>query len=221
MLARTPDPLMRLRVLPGGVRGQEPVATDEEIVEGIQGGDRAAAGQLYDRLFRVVDGTLYRIVGRRGDDHDDLVQSVFEQILLSVLRRTFARRCSLTSWAACIANNVGLNALRSWRRQRCVFDRSSDPSLAQEWHADATAAERLLVARSDLDRLRACLAAMDPRRAAAVVLHDALGHDLDEVARLSGVSIAAAQSRLVRGRRELAQRMAADERSSDRGTEEA
>ena len=60
----------------------------------------------------------------------------------------------------------------------------------------------------ELDRLREQLSLMAPDRAMAVLLHDALGHDLAEVAVLSGCSVAAAQSRLVRGRRELAQRMA-------------
>ena len=51
---------------------------------------------------------------------------------------------------------------------------------------------------------------MNPQRAEALVLHDVLGHDLAEVSALLGVSIAAAQSRLVRGRSELKQRLDAD-----------
>lgn len=68
--------------------------------------------------------------------------------------------------------------------------------------------ERQVGSRRELDRLREELAQMDQDRALAVLLHDALGHDLAEVAVLSGCSVAAAQSRLVRGRRELARRMA-------------
>jgi DNA-directed RNA polymerase specialized sigma24 family protein len=40
-----------------------------------------------------------------------------------------------------------------------------------------------------------------------VLLHDAFGYDLDEVAELTNSTAAAVQSRLVRGRRDLTERV--------------
>jgi RNA polymerase sigma-70 factor (ECF subfamily) len=49
--------------------------------------------------------------------------------------------------------------------------------------------------------------ATKPERAEAVLLHDVLGHELTEIAQMTGVSVAAAQSRLVRGRKDVVNRM--------------
>jgi RNA polymerase sigma-70 factor (ECF subfamily) len=77
------------------------------------------------------------------------------------------------------------------------FDRRSGP----------VDAERALEARGTLETVRRHLAAMNPSQAETVFLHDAIGHELAEIAVITGVSVAAAQSRLVRGRKELFRRL--------------
>lgn len=182
-----------------------PPPSDEALIQAVERGDGSSARELYDRLVPVVDRTLCRVLGRREADHDDLVQTTFEQIVSTLSRRTYARACSLTTWASTIASHVGLNALRSRRRERRVFDAGADE------HDEAGPAsrdgERDVRARLEVDRLRTHLAALAPEKAEAVLLHDVLGHELAEIAVMTGVSVAAAQSRLVRGRRELLERM--------------
>ena len=56
---------------------------------------------------------------------------------------------------------------------------------------------------------------MKPEHAETVFLHDVLGHQLAEVALIMRVSVAAATSRLVRGRRELYRRVDADAKFRD------
>lgn len=190
--------------------GADPAArgpTDEQLVDAVQRGDPAVASLVYDRLLGAVDHALYRVFGRREHDHDDLVQAAFEQIVLTLSRRSYARACSLQTWASTIATHVAFNALRARRRERRVFDR--DTTNASD--ADPPASgdlERAAGARADLERVRWLLAQMKPERAETVFLHDVLGHDLAEISLMTRVSVAAAQSRLVRGRRELRDRLA-------------
>lgn len=174
----------------------------------MQRGDHRTAGQLYDRLYGAVDHTLVRVFGRREPDHEDLVQAAFEQIVVTLSRRSYARACSLKTWASSIASHVGFNALRSRRRERRVLDRdaSPDPSLIPI-RSDV---EGRATARVELDRVREHLLAMKPQQSQTVFLHDVLGHELAEIALMTQVSVAAAQSRLVRGRRELYRRIDGD-----------
>ena len=196
-----------LRLIPGGGEAREPIS-DEEIVDAVQRGDHRMARLLYDRLYGVVDQTLFRVFGRREHDHDDLVQAAFEQIVLTLSRRSYARACNLRTWAASITSHVGFTALRSRRRERRVVARevSIDATLVPA----QTVPENVAAAALELDRVRQHLLAMKPAHAETVFLHDALGHQLAEVALIMRVSVAAATSRLVRGRRDLYRRLDAD-----------
>ena len=204
----------QLRVVSRAGAEDSPPLADEQVIEAVRIGDDRVSAELYDRLLPVVDHTLYRVFGRREPDHDDLVQTVFEQIVLTLARRSYAGACSLKTWASTVASHVGLNALRSRRRERKMLDRGT------ELHGDMVPApgdlERELSARSQLEQLRVELSQMSPKRAHAVFLHDVLGHDLAEIAVITGVSVAAAQSRLVRGRGELFRRLGRAKQNSRR-----
>jgi len=198
------SPLRAQRPPPAAV-GDASAPSDEALIEGIRGSDASLSAAFYDRLFPVVDRTLYRVLGRRESDHDDLIQAAFEQIILTLARGTFARACSLRTWAASVTTRIAANALRARRRERRVVDRTV--LLHEDLGVAPDDPEQVVVARVAIARVRAELASLRPVRAEAVLLHDVLGHDLAEVAVTTGVTIAAAQSRLVRGRRDLYRRL--------------
>lgn len=202
----------RLRLVSAPDAGQPAPPSDEELVLAFQRGERGIGLRLYEHLLPVVDRTLYRILGCREQDHADLVQGAFEQIVSTLAKRRFAGECSLAGWASVIACHVGLSALRARRRERKVIDRTPGPpdhDAAPEPPAQGADPERAVSAQRDLEALRRHLAAMDSDRAIALLLH-AMGYSLNEIASLTGVSVAAAQSRLSRGRRELRARCEPD-----------
>jgi RNA polymerase sigma-70 factor, ECF subfamily len=193
-----------LRVMPGeGAKGP----TDEELMAAVLAGDTRVADQIYSRLYDTVDRTLYRIFGRREADHEDLIQKAFEQIVITLVRGSFAGACSLKTWASSVTSRVAFNALRSRKRERKVFELSaaSMPGDLLE-NRDSRGLKNLegqTLARAELADLREALLRLNPSRASAVFLHDVLGHELAEIAVMEGVTVAAAQSRLVRGRADL------------------
>lgn len=188
--------------------------SDEALVAAIQSGDRAVGKQLYGRLIRIIDATLSRVLGPGQPDHDDFVQATFEEVVRTIHKGQFQRRCRLTSWAASIACHIGLNAIRTRKTERGIFDRSEDQAGCDLPHAPSHP-ERALEARDDLRQLRTVLATLSPGRAEAVLLHDAFGYDLSEVAVLTSSTEAAVQSRLVRGRRDLRDRLGLGEVQTD------
>jgi len=189
----------------GGERAWAGKPSDEELVAGLLAGDSWAAEALYDRLHPAVDRALRRIL-QGNVDHDDLVQVVFERIVRTLAERKFAGACSLTTWATAIAAHVGIDALRARVRERNVVWHDSQRNAEQVARVSSGNLERQLEARAEIGELQAILATLDEAQAETVLLHDVCGHELSEIAILMGVSVAAAQSRLVRGRKELLRR---------------
>ena len=190
-----------LRVVRGGSEARPSPADDEALITAFERGDLETAQRLYDRLERVVAATLIKVLGERGQDHDDLMQSAFEQILVTLARKQFARACSLSSWAISVTTNVALNAIRQRRQERRNVDADAPPSDMGPT-AEAGPEQAAL-----LRRLREELGQLSPVTASVVVMHEVMGHDLAEIAVLTGLSVSAAQSRLVRGRAELRKRL--------------
>jgi RNA polymerase sigma-70 factor, ECF subfamily len=211
--ARNKSQAAHLRALPEGdaAFAEERSVADEEIITGLVGGEEWAAEALYDRVHRVVDRTLRRLLKASEVDYEDLIQITFERIIRTLIERRFRGACNLSTWAAAIASRVGIDAFRSKMRARDVFDgkREADDGAI----IVGQSLERQLEARSEVEQLQSILAAMDTRQAETVVLHDLFGHELSEIAVLMGVSVAAAQSRLARGRKDLLRRVEIRRRS--------
>jgi RNA polymerase sigma-70 factor (ECF subfamily) len=194
-----------------GLSGFPPAesSSQAEIVRGVVEGERWANVALYERLLPAVLGALQRILHAPSAEYEDLVQMTFERIVRVLVGQRGTPPAHLAGWAAAIAAHVALDALRVRIRERRIFFRDRSPRDSSDAHAEAATGPNLearLEARRQLAAVQEHLARMNPDQAQTLLLHDALGHDLAEIAEITGVSVAAAQKRLFRGRQELLRR---------------
>ncbi len=182
-----------------------PAWTDEALLAALEAGDPRAALALYEHLRPAIDRALRRVLHGRHRDFDDLVQTTFERILRAVAQDRFEGRSTLRTWASAIAAHVALDALRRGGREAQRL--SGDVAVAEL--ATGQRAEPRMEARAELGRVHEILSRMSPDLAETLLLHDVLGHPLEEVAAMKGAGLSATQSRLRRARQELKRRAAA------------
>jgi len=186
----------------GGTR-QPPPIDDIQLLAALRAADPGAAEALYERSRPIVTRTLNRLLGRNDPEHQDLFQQTMVEIVRAIDR--YRGECPLDAWTATLAAHVVYKQIRHRKVERRVLsDLLPFDPVAPEQTAHSVAL------RSTIDRVCRHLADIDPARAWAFLLHDVHGHDLRETAQIMAISPSAAQSRLVRGRKELHERIAAD-----------
>jgi RNA polymerase sigma-70 factor (ECF subfamily) len=158
------------------------------------------------RLRPIVAGALRRVARTKDPEYEDLMQSALMGVISALGARGFDAEPS-PRWVATVARNIAIDELRARVRARRVFTSSGceDPPLPH--FLAGVGPEHLSQVRDELRRLDGALRRLRPSRRVVLYLHDMLGYDLAEIAQIIGTSVAAAQSRLVRGRRAVVRDM--------------
>jgi RNA polymerase sigma-70 factor, ECF subfamily len=168
---------------------------------------RKTSGDEMSSVRSAVRVVLRRLVGPEDPEYEDLEQTSIESVLVTFERGRFRGECPRGGWAAVIARNVAIDAIRARGRERQLFARDlGDLVAADGLGGPAEAApgpEHLTGVQERLSRVKSALLGLGEQKANVVFLHDVLGHELGDVAQILGITVAAAQSRLVRGRREI------------------
>ena len=174
---------------------------DASLIEAVASGNSSRAVVLYDRLRPVVSRTIRRLAPR-SVEHEDLVQQAFLELVVSLRARPQVR--SLDAWASTIAARTVYQRLRRTRledRFAAVAPSDEDAETPLD-RASAPGDGPLMTAlrRQALRQVSSVLARLNQSRVQVFVLHDVHGFELKEIADILGITVANAQSRLVRGR---------------------
>lgn len=172
--------------------------SDGALVAEALAGKGWAEEMLYRRHVHAVSQTVASLLGR-VHECEDVVQDTFVQGLsqLSSLREPAAFR----GWLLRIAVHTCHRRFRKRRLLRMLgLDRGAeDATLAQLASPDASAEQK-----SELVRIDAALKPLPERERSAWILRHVHGHELTEVAELSGVSLATAKRLLTRAQDRVA-----------------
>jgi RNA polymerase sigma-70 factor (ECF subfamily) len=179
------------------------VLSDDEVCRALRAGEAGAADALYDRVKDIVDAVVFRLLGPGDVERDDIAQQAIERVISTIVSGRYSQECSLRSWATLITQHLAIDAMRLRARERRLFDRSVGAQDLEVLAVDSRAPDRALETNRRVEDLVGALSRIKRARAEAVVLHDIFGYSLAEIATLTGATVAAVQSRLVRGRGEV------------------
>ncbi len=164
-------------------------ATERELLERARKGDLESFAELTRVFERRIRTVIYRLLDD-ARDVDEVVQDTFVQAWRNLER--FRGDATPYTWLYRIAVN---EALMRRRRKTLPTTELQETTLPHGDDAFAAADARAFL----VERLRA----LPDEYRAAVVLRDVEGHSNEEVAQLLDLSVAAAKSRIHRGRMRL------------------
>jgi len=146
-----------------------------------------------------------RTISRSGPQAEDLVQ----ETLLRALQRadTFRGQSSLTTWLHRIVHNLAIDQVRQSREDTTG---EVEREVEAQWHDDSyTVDAAVVVERAETrEELQDALVRLPVIYRTAVVLHDAEGMTVAQIAEVQGIALPAAKQRLRRGRMMLVSALA-------------
>ena len=160
------------------------------MVAGIRARDPEVAAAFYDKYQGRINGLVWRMLGR-DDEHDDVVQQVFAQVLDSIDR--LRDPDLLEPWLVRLTVNTVLKIIRRRRMARILHKSQKH---AEDYSADLGPESQQLAIRvyEVLDKLGA-------RERVVFALRYIEGNTLSECAQAMGCSVATVKRCLVKARR--------------------
>jgi RNA polymerase sigma-70 factor, ECF subfamily len=175
--------------------------TDDDLVQAAQSGDHEAFSELCRRHAKAARRRILAIVRHQEDAEDALQETLFSAY--TNLGR-FRQSCKFSTWITAIGINAALTVIRKRKsRRESDIEPYSPDEPAWDIADQAPDPERLVVEAQTILLLQKELHGLPPKMQEVVTSYYGHDHSLQEAADALGISVAAAKSRLSRGRRSL------------------
>jgi RNA polymerase sigma-70 factor, ECF subfamily len=178
---------------------------DAELLAGVRQAEPSFADAFCRRVWPIVAQVARRLLGAADSEWEDVAQVAVMEVLGSVGR--YSGQGTLDGWVRTVAAHTVYKHLRRRGLERRLF---SGLELAEPQASERPGPRLAAQTRQAVSRVLEHVGRLDEDKAVAWALHDVHGYDLKEVAAITQVSEAAAQTRLSRGRRELHERLQKD-----------
>jgi RNA polymerase sigma factor (sigma-70 family) len=188
---------------------------EELLVAEAKGGSHIAFEKLVEpyraRIFQMA-----RSVAQSHEDAEDVIQQSLHKAFVHLA--SFEGRSSFSTWLTRIALNEALMLRRTNQRVRHVsideLRTTNGVSLAQEIADSRLNPEDSYYQRERHLLLRSAINELKPRMRAVLQLRDLDERSVQDTARILGVSVSALKSRILRGRRELREKLKKSRRTA-------
>jgi RNA polymerase sigma factor (sigma-70 family) len=189
-----------LTVINVGIDRMAGIRNDEMLVTAAKSGEHAAFSELWSRHSKKAFNTTYRITGNR-QDAEDALQEAFLRAFVHL--KSFNGKSAFSTWLTRIAINSALMILRKRRvHSEISMDWSEDGEDWQQWEVvDLRANTEELYAREESEQhLNRAISRLRPNLRTVVEIQQLHDGSVKELAKIAGISVAAAKSRLLRAR---------------------
>jgi RNA polymerase sigma-70 factor (ECF subfamily) len=177
------------------IEGQE----HQALIERAKDGDRASQ----ETLVRLYEGRVYGLVLRmvgNTEDARDILQETMVKALTSL--HTYNPAYQFRGWLFRIATNKSLDFLRKRKMERRTFT-YPDESGVEDIPNGRTAVDEMIAQKLDRETVERCMAKLDPRQRAVLVLRYKDGLSYREIAEVLAMPMGTVKTMLHRGRLEL------------------
>jgi RNA polymerase sigma-70 factor, ECF subfamily len=176
-------------------------ASDDDLITAAQLGDQQAFVELCRRHSSVVKNKIFRIV-RNHEDAEDALQDTLMRAYKHLT--SFRRSCKFSTWLTTVGVNSALMIVRKRRVRRETYASSSSHDTGtvelQEVADRRPGPEGICLKEQVILLMRREIEKLHPRLRSVVNHYYGSECSLEEAAKAQDISVAAAKSRILRGR---------------------
>jgi RNA polymerase sigma-70 factor, ECF subfamily len=176
-------------------------ASDDDLITAAQHGDQMAFVELCGRHSTVTKKKIFSIV-RNHEDAEDALQETLMRAYMHLT--SFRRSCKFSTWLTTIGVNSALMIMRKRRGRREInaSTRSLDTGTVelQEFADRSPGPEGIYLKQQAILLVRREIEKLHPRLRSVVNHYYGSECSLEEAAKAQEISVAAAKSRILRGR---------------------